>query len=288
MKLNSYFEDELPIKILRMTPQNKLGLHEHDFHELVIVFEGSGTHYTVDEKYHISQGDIFLIKPGTHHGYDNTENLGLINLLYLPEKLKLPLYGLNNSPGYHAFFDIEPAMRRRHGFKSRLHLSVEKLEYIKKLISSMEKELLSNSPEKLFMAVSYFMQLLGFIVRGYTKTEVPEQIAILSLSEIISYIESNYQHDITIPALAKKASMSEITFYRLFKKAFNMSPVNYIISVRIARAQEMLENSRLTISEIALRTGFSDSNYFSRAFKKLRGASPRLYRSRRANTTGIS
>ncbi|MDD5599654.1 MAG: AraC family transcriptional regulator, partial [Victivallaceae bacterium] len=110
---------------------------------------------------------------------------------------------------------------------------------------------------------------------------VPEQIAILSLSEIISYIESNYQHAITVSALAKRASMSEVTFYRLFKKAFNMSPVNYLIAVRIARAQEMLENSRLSVSEIASRTGFTDSNYFSRAFKKLSGASPRLYRSRR-------
>ena len=279
MKNYSYFQGKnIPIKVLWMPRQKITELHEHDFHELVIVFDGEGTHYISDEKYNISQGDIFLIKPGTKHAYDNTEDLKLINLLYLPKQLNISLYNLSNSPGYHAFFELEPAMRKQHGFKSRLHLSSGKLEYIKKLINSIDKELNSRKPEALFMAVSYFMQVIGFIARSYTKSEIPEQIYILNLSEVISYIETNYQHNISIAELAKKASLSEITLYRMFKKAFNMSPVNYIISVRIARAQEMLSNDKLNISEIASETGFSDSNYFSRTFKKLIGVSPRLYR----------
>ena len=278
MKDHLYFQGDTPIQILLMDEQKTMSLHEHDFHELVIIFDGEGTHYTADEKYHIRQGDVFLIKPGTGHAYENTRNLKLINVLYLPKRLNLPLYDLNNSPGYHAFFEVEPAMRKQHGFKSRLHLSSGKLEYIKKLINSMDKELNSQKPEALFMAVSYFMQIIGFIARSYTKTEVPEQINILYLSEVISYIETNYQRNITIANLAKKASMSEITLYRMFKKAFNISPVNYLISVRVSRAQEMLVNSKLNISEIARETGFSDSNYFSRTFKKLTGISPRSYR----------
>lgn len=286
MKEHVYFQKDTPIKILLMDKQETISLHEHDFHELVIIFDGEGTHYTADDKYHISRGDVFLIKPGTGHAYDNTRNLKLINVLYLPERLNLPLYNLSNSPGYHAFFEVEPAMRRQHGFKSRLHLSSGKLEYIKKLINSLDKELNSGKPEALFMAVSYFMQIIGFIARSYTKTAIPEQMDILYLSEVISYIETNYQHKITIADLARKALMSEITLYRMFKKAFNLSPANYIISVRIARAQEMLINSTLNISEIAVKTGFSDSNYFSRVFKKTTGASPRLYRKQELNKPG--
>ncbi len=279
MNKHLYFqENSLPIKVLWMDRQDTIELHEHDFNELVIVFEGDGTHYTIKEKYHIRQGDIFLIRPGTRHAYDNTKNLKIINLLYLPEKLDLALYDLSNSPGYHAFFEVEPAMRQQHGFKSRLHLSGGKLEYIKKLTNSIDKELNSDKPDALFMAVSYFMQLIGFLARSYTETEIPEQMDILCLSKVITYIESNYRHKITIADLTKKASMSEITLYRMFKKAFNMSPLNYIISLRVAFAREMLNNSRLSIAEIAWKTGFSDSNYFSRAFKKLTGLSPRQYR----------
>ena len=279
MKNHLYFHDNgLPIRVMLMDTQSKMKLHDHEFHELVVIFGGEGIHYTHNEKYRIGQGDVFLIKPGARHGYDNTNDLKLINILYLPEKIKLALYDLVNSPGYHAFFEVEPALRKQHGFKSRLHLSDTRLEYIRKLISSMGKELNSGKPEAMFMAISYFMQIIGFIARSYTKTEIPEQMDILALSEVISYIEANYQHSITIPDLAKKASMSEITLYRMFKKAFNMSPVNYIISVRIAKAQEMLNSGKLSISEIAWNTGFTDSNYFSRAFKKFTGASPRLYR----------
>lgn len=279
MKKHLYFhENSMPIKILWMDQQNIEELHKHDFYELVIVFDGEGTHYIVNEKYHISQGDIFLIKPGIKHGYGNTKNLKIINLLYLPEQLKLSLYDLSNSPGYHAFFEVEPAMRKQHEFKSRLHLNSGKLEYIKKLVNSIDKELNFDKPDALFMAVSYFMQAIGFIARSYTKTEIPEQMDILYLSEVISYIEMNYQHNITIADLAQKASMSEITLYRMFKKAFNMSPINYIISVRITFAQEMLNNSTLSISEIAYASGFNDSNYFSKIFKKNKGVSPRQYR----------
>ncbi|MDD5697737.1 MAG: AraC family transcriptional regulator [Victivallaceae bacterium] len=279
-----YFQERgVPIKIHRPGRQDKLSLHAHDFHELVIVFDGEGTHYTLEEKYQISRGDIFLIKPDTQHGYDNTENLKIINLLYLPECLKLALYDLGNSPGYHAFFEVEPALRRQHGFKSRLHLNSGKLEYVMKLVNSMEGELRSGSLGVLFMAVSYFMQLIGFIARSYTKTEIPEQMAILSLAEVVGYIEANYRCRITIAQLAKQASQSEMTLYRMFKKAFNLSPVNYLLSVRIAAAQELLLNSRLNVSEIAGETGFSDSNYFSRIFRKMTGVSPRSYRKNRTN-----
>ena len=283
LKYSLFQKNNIPLQILYLTQQDTLELHEHDFNELVIVFDGEGTHYTDNEKYYIKRGDIFLVKPGIRHGYTNTKELKLINLLYLPKKLNLSLYDLSNSSGYHAFFEIEPAMRKQHGFKSRMHLSDRKLEYIKKLVNSIDHELNSKKPEALFMAVSYFMQIIVFITRNYTKTEVSEQMDILNLSRVISYIETNYQHNITIASLAKKAYMSEITLYRMFKKTFNMSPLNYIISVRISRAQEMLSNSKLNISEIARETGFSDSNYFSRTFKKNTGISPRLYQKQQLN-----
>lgn len=279
MKKYSHFEENsFPIKIILMDTQSRLELHGHDFHELVVVFGGEGTHYTRREKYQISQGDVFFIKPGVEHGYDNTADLKLVNIIYLPDELKLHLYDLTNSPGYHAFFEVEPAMRKRHGFKGRLRLSGTRLAYLMKLISSMEQELSSRKPDALFMAVSYFMQIIGFVARSYAKSEVPEQKNILYLSEVVSYIESSYQHKITLAGLAKKASMSEITLYRMFKKAFSMSPVNYILSVRVAAARRLLTETELDISEIAWRTGFADSNYFSRTFKKIIGFSPRSYR----------
>lgn len=279
MKTSLFFEkNSFPVKILPMAPQRQLGLHAHEFHELVIITGGEGTHYTRSEKYRISRGDVFLIKPGTEHGYDNTRDLDLVNIIYLPENLKLTSYDLGSSPGYHAFFEVEPAMRKQHGFKSRLQLNKTQLEYLKKLINFMDRELHSRESCSRFMAAAYFMQIIGFVARSYTRTEIPEQMDILCLSEVVSYIESNYRNRITMAELAKKAAMSEITLYRMFKKTFNLSPINYVISVRIAAACRLLDESEISIAETAWRTGFSDSNYFSRTFKKLTGVSPRHYR----------
>jgi hypothetical protein len=55
----------------------------------------------------------------------------------------------------------------------------------------MDKELISCKSNSTFLAVAYFMQLIGFIARCYTQAEVPEQVDILSLSKVVSYIESN-------------------------------------------------------------------------------------------------
>jgi quercetin dioxygenase-like cupin family protein len=83
MKINSSSEyGNFLIKILIMAPQPKVDLHEHDFHELVVIFGGEGTHYTRNQQYRIRQGDIFLIPPGIEHGYNNTKDLQLINIQF--------------------------------------------------------------------------------------------------------------------------------------------------------------------------------------------------------------
>lgn len=274
----SYFrEGSVPIKVLWMK-QSALNFHDHPFHELVVVFNGQGMHYTTGEEYRISAGDVFLIKPGTAHGYGNTDELEIVNILYLPEQLKLPLYDLRDLPGYHAFFEVEPAMRSLHGFKSHLNVGMEKLQYLRKQVRYLEEESRPDTRGGLFMAASYLMQIFGFISRSYLRPESQSQTEIIRLGNVIAYLQRNYQRELTLDDMARKASVSRTTLYRLFRQAFGISPVNYLISIRLSHAQEMLELGNSSISDIALETGFSDSNYFSRQFRKHNGMSPRQYR----------
>lgn len=279
MMKNKYFDEKsLPVRVVRIDSQSAMGLHYHDFHELVIVFDGEGIHFTEKNKYKISAGDVFLVKPGKSHGYEDTAGLELVNLLYLPARLNLPLYDLVDVPGFYAFFELEPAMRRQHGFKARLQLGGDKIIYLKRLVKYIEEELDSGRSGALFSTASYMMQLMVYIARNYTESELPAQMDIIKLGNVLSYIETSYQHNITLAGLAQRAAMSETTLYRMFHKAFSMSPINYVISIRLAKARKMLDHSGKSISEIAWKCGFSDSNYFSRIFKKIRGISPRQYR----------
>jgi AraC family transcriptional regulator, L-rhamnose operon transcriptional activator RhaR len=277
-KLNHFPEGSLPIRLLRINQQETMDFHDHAFHELVIILNGEGEHVAGDERYKISAGDVFLLKPGTAHGYRDTLGLELVNVLYLPEKLNLPLYDLANSPGYHAFFDLEPAMRAQHGFRSKLQVSNKQLDSLKALVKKLEHEESIKSPGRLFRMAAILMQLIGQVSEYYSGTDAPNRAEVLRLGKVISYIETRYAKPLSLDALAKRAAMSPSTLHRAFTSSMGESPINYLITVRLDRAKELLKDTNLSITEISSRVGFRDSNYFSRIFKKKQGKSPREFR----------
>lgn len=270
----------LPIKVVPMGRHGPTRLHQHEFHELVIVWDGEGIHRNGEEEYRIRAGDIFLIKPGCGHEYFDTCKLSLVNILYQPERLNLPLFDLADTPGYHAFFELEPALRKQHGFRSRLHVSTETLEYLRGLTTMLEEELEDNRKGVLFAATACLMQIMSCICRSFSMPSAPAQFDLFRLSETMSYIERHWQEEISLPDLARKASMSPSTLYRMFVKTTGKSPGSYVISLRLNKASELLTSTTEPVSEIAVRAGFSDSNYFSRLFKRHTGMTPRQYRTR--------
>jgi len=279
--MNGYFPPgSLPIKIIPIAQQNAIAAHSHNFHELVIVCNGEGLHHTDTETYRIRTGDVFLLKPGAVHHYDVTDDLSIINILYQPERLNLPLYDLADTPGYHAFFELEPALRKQHGFKSRLQVNGETLEYLRNLVARMGEELESREKGCLFAAAAYMMQIISAISRSYSTPQIPAQLDLFRLSDIMSYIERNWNRDLTLEDLAKRASMSCSTLYRMFMKTIDKAPMNYIIEVKMNKAAALLSSSSLPIGEVAGKAGFADSNYFSRLFKRHMGITPRQYRVR--------
>ena len=78
--------------------------------------------------------------------------------------------------------------------------------------------------------------------------------------------------------ISRIAAMAPSTLLPVFKKVTGYSPIDYLLHVRLSKAAEMLLRSEKTISEIAQECGFTDSNYFSRQFRKNYNLSPREYR----------
>jgi AraC family transcriptional regulator len=79
-------------------------------------------------------------------------------------------------------------------------------------------------------------------------------------------------------AVARAVSMSYFHFSRAFKRSMGMTATNYIAERRIERAKKMLEETELPISEIALRSGFSSQSHFTTSFRRLAGATPKVFR----------
>jgi len=85
-------------------------------------------------------------------------------------------------------------------------------------------------------------------------------------------------HNISIDALATLLGMSQRNFNRRFRDATNLPPLKYLQSQRLSEARDLLQNTNLSISEIAYRVGYVDVSYFSKLFRRFSSTTPRKYR----------
>ena len=107
-----------------------------------------------------------------------------------------------------------------------------------------------------------------------------DQVQKNSLTESLTYISNNYSIDITTEELAEMEHLSCAHYRRLFKEKIGMTPTQYISTIRLKHAEQMLFETELSIKEIAQKVGFSDQLYFSKVFSKHFGVSPKAFRNR--------
>ncbi|MGN0348295.1 MAG: helix-turn-helix transcriptional regulator [Roseburia sp.] len=94
----------------------------------------------------------------------------------------------------------------------------------------------------------------------------------------LDYIDFHYENKLSLNSLASMCSVSSSYLSSLFKKEVNMTLTDYINTTRIRQSLILLNSTSLSIQEIAAQCGFSDSNYFTRIFKRFQGLSPKNYR----------
>ncbi|MBQ3037833.1 MAG: helix-turn-helix transcriptional regulator, partial [Clostridia bacterium] len=94
----------------------------------------------------------------------------------------------------------------------------------------------------------------------------------------LSYIEANYKNDLSLAEVANFVHLTTYHFSKLFKTTMGTNFVNYITALRIQKAQDMLLDTFMSVTEIGENSGFSSANNFFRVFKKITGMSPQQYR----------
>lgn len=281
LKGSEVFRDKgFPLACQRHDTHSDTGLHSHEFHELVVILAGLGRHFTELEDYSIEAGDVFLIHGDLAHGYADSHEMTLVNILFEPRRLRLPLSDLEDLPGYHVLFSVEPRLRTHERFRSRLRLSPPELAEAGTLIVRLQDELAKGAPGHRFMACAHLMELIGFLSRCYSRAEHPEAKSLMHFGEVMSHIERRFAERLTVRQLAGMAHMSESSLTRMFRRVTGRSPMDHVIRVRMARAAELLARGDVRITEAAFQCGFNDSNYFSRQFRKVMGVTPREYRAR--------
>ncbi len=97
------------------------------------------------------------------------------------------------------------------------------------------------------------------------------------LRKAIDYMNENLSYDLPLSDLAKAACLSESHFARTFRRAVGCSPHQYLVTLRVNKARELLQNTPLSVVDIALRCGFEQAAHFSTTFRKVCGQSPSAY-----------
>jgi AraC family transcriptional regulator len=97
----------------------------------------------------------------------------------------------------------------------------------------------------------------------------------VTLTLVKEYINGHLHQDLKLDELAAIAQLSPYQFLRLFKQSMGITPHQYILQRRLNQAKHLLQQSELSIAEIAARTGFCDQSHLTRSFKRRMGMTPK-------------
>lgn len=252
-----------------------VSLHWHD--EIEILFIESGILYlTINSTPYIGRaGDIFLVNPREIHGMNAQDTSTLYHAFVFP--LHFLTFQSRNTDSNSFFLPLSEGKLLLHNAIQDSALKKEGGQIIQHILTLNEKK---TSGYQLGIQI-YCAQLLYSIYAAgcyhlQKFSPFSEEMAIKR--EILAFLQNNYAEKISLHELAAAFHMSEKYFSRYFKKNFQMTLTDYVNSLRLENAAGLLVNTDLSITEIALESGFHNISYFIRTFKAAYGCSPLHYR----------
>ncbi len=226
------------------------------------VISGKGTLYANDKEYHITGGHGFLIEPQEITSYfadaDDPWEYAWIEFDGLRVRESLQLAGIG------AHQPIYTPINRQEGI-----LLLNEIMYI-----------VDNGSTRPMSLIGHAFLFLDQLISS-SSHQVPRSGKRLSdfyMKEALSFIEQNYQRDISIEDIANFCGLNRSYFGKIFRKTMGKTPQEFLLSYRMAKAAQLLKETSLSISVISHTVSYQNPLHFSRAFKNIYGCSPRQYR----------
>lgn len=252
--------------------------NRHEFFEMVYMKKGNAVFEIAGKPVCLGPNDIVIIKPNQFHKFIVKSESGC-DFIVLSFKFTNQV---NNEFSGISLDDFLNFVRGKES-GAFLTLKVSQKNEIITLLNRILKEKGSNEIASEFLNYLLVLELFVLISRAL-KMEWEDSIKYKSpkLKELIQvsihYINNNFERDISIGDIAKYVFLSPSYFTRAFKEETGMSPISFLLKVRIDRAREMLTDTDMKVSDIALSVGFSNQQRFNEIFKKYVKATPMQYR----------
>jgi AraC-like DNA-binding protein len=275
--LNKPYTDKLPRMELFIKTRNndyidfdnpEYRLHKHDHLEIFYFISGKGFFETQKDKIPVKENTLLIVNADVLHRQYSTckppllfYNIGFssLNLENLPD----------NCISANEYEVKEFADKKNKIFNT---------------FTLIQKETSQNNSTFLSLQSKAFV-LLDEITKIFPATEKNENnnISDLLLNEIRFYLSDNYELKITLDELSKRFFISKSKLSHEFKKEFGIAPIDYLVNVRLEKAETLLAKTDKPIVDVAFECGFTSSNYFSDHFKKKYGIAPSQYRKNMQN-----
>lgn len=279
-ELKKHGSDHFPFLVsyqrLSEYDSNSFMWHYHPEIEITYIKKGS-MHYRVNnQSFHLKEGDIIFCNSNALHSgeMEHQEDCSYIPVTFDPKLI----YGFFQSTICTKY--VEPVIQN-------LAVCAMHIDYTESWHETFRKKMLEvialdkEKPDFYELDILIRMQIMWrLLVEHLPHQPLPAASDLTEyerIRKILSYIEQNYMNPITLAEVAEHIHLCESECTRLFKRHMNTTLFSFLQEYRIERSLEYLSTHE-SISNIAGKTGFSDSNYYSKVFSKIKGCSPREYR----------
>ncbi len=256
----------------------QIPVHWHDELEIIYVKSGFLTVSISGESYIGNPGDAFVVSPGNLHlmGSDTgavdyyTFLFPLKNLSFraddlLEDKLLEPL----NS----GHLMINPRIN-----DTAKELCEQLIEVYEAKNDESESQLTAQIKTKIIL-LQFILEMWkkGFIIENDTSGRNTVE------KEMVSYIQQNYTGKISLKEFGEQFHLSEKYISRYFKEHFHITLSQYVTYLRLEHAKQLLQDTDIPVTEVAMQSGYQNVSYFIRSFKKTYEISPLKYRNNMLN-----
>ena len=253
----------------------QIPVHWHDEFEIIYVKSGFLTVSISGENYIGKPGDAFVVSPGNLHFMGSqTGNVDYFTFLFplkyisfrtddiLDDKLLEPL----NSGHLIISPEIEDTVK-------------EQCEQLVEIYGAKKEE----SQSKITAQIKTKIILLQFILELWKKGFIVENDTggkNTVEKEMVSYIQQNFTGKILLKEFGEQFHLSEKYISRYFKEHFHITISQYVTYLRLEHAKQLLQDTDIPVTEVAMQSGYQNVSYFIRSFKKTYGMSPLKYRNK--------
>ena len=253
--------------------------HWHPEIEITYVQKGTMCYKVNHMVYHLKEGDIVFNNSGALHSgtMENQEDCAYIPVTFDPRLI----YGFFQSTINSKYVDpvIQDSMLPAICIDQSEPWHKPFREYLLRIIALDEKK-----PDFYELDITICLQSMWRLLLEHItyepQTSRENSLEYDRIKKILSYIEENYQNKITLNDIAGHIHLCESECTRLFKRHMNTTLFAFLQEYRIERSLEFLQADQ-PVSAVADKAGFSDPNYYSKVFAKIKGCSPREYRKHR-------